>query len=200
MSIKLRLVAMNFMQFFVWGAWLITIGAYWFQYRHWSGAQFGAIFSTMGIASLFMPSLMGVIADKWLNAEKLYGLLHIGGAVVLFIVPSIDNPTTLFWVMLLNMMCYMPTISLAIAVAYNALKTEVPTWCWCSRRSVCGVRFGFIAAMWDGEPAAPRNLRRPVLRRLRRGAAARPVCVHPCRSARRACAVRRTRRGWIRWA
>ena len=82
MSIKLRLVAMNFLQFFVWGAWLITIGAYWFQYRHWSGAQFGAIFSTMGIASLFMPSLMGVIADKWLNAEKLYGLLHIGGAVV----------------------------------------------------------------------------------------------------------------------
>ena len=77
MNVKLRLVAMNFLQFFVWGAWLITIGAYWFQYRHWSGAQFGAIFSTMGIAALFMPSLMGVIADKWINAERLYGLLHI---------------------------------------------------------------------------------------------------------------------------
>ena len=148
MSIKLRLVAMNFLQFFVWGAWLITIGAYWFQYRHWSGAQFGAIFSTMGIASLFMPSLMGVIADKWLNAEKLYGLLHIGGAIVLFIVPSIDNPNTLFWVMLLNMMCYMPTISLAIAVAYNALKTDgadvvlvfPPIRVWGT--------IGFIAAMW----------------------------------------------------
>ncbi|GGY27231.1 xanthosine permease [Rhodanobacter panaciterrae] len=148
MSIKLRLVAMNFMQFFVWGAWLITIGAYWFQYRHWSGAQFGAIFSTMGIASLFMPSLMGVIADKWLNAERLYGLLHIGGAVVLFIIPTIDNPTTLFWVMLLNMMCYMPTISLAIAVAYNALKTNgadvvlvfPPIRVWGT--------VGFIAAMW----------------------------------------------------
>jgi len=148
MSIKLRLVAMNFLQFFVWGAWLITIGAYWFQYRHWSGAQFGAIFSTMGIASLFMPSLMGVVADKWLNAEKLYGLLHIGGALVLFIVPSIDNPGTLFWVMLLNMMCYMPTISLAIAVAYNALKTNgadvvlvfPPIRVWGT--------IGFIAAMW----------------------------------------------------
>ena len=148
MSIKLRLVAMNFLQFFVWGAWLITIGAYWFQYRHWSGAQFGAIFSTMGIASLFMPSLMGVIADKWLNAEKLYGLLHIGGAIVLFMVPSIDNPNTLFWVMLLNMMCYMPTISLAIAVAYNALKTNgadvvlvfPPIRVWGT--------IGFIAAMW----------------------------------------------------
>lgn len=148
MNLKLRLVAMNFLQFFVWGAWLITIGAYWFQYRHWSGTHFGAIFSTMGIAALFMPSLMGVIADKWINAEKLYGLLHIGGAVMLFIVPSIDDPNTLFWVMLLNMMCYMPTISLAIAVAFNALKERgddvvlvfPPIRVWGT--------VGFIAAMW----------------------------------------------------
>jgi NHS family xanthosine MFS transporter len=148
MSIKLRLVAMNFLQFFVWGAWLITIGAYWFQYRHWSGAQFGAIFSTMGIAALFMPSLMGVVADKWLNAEKLYGLLHIGGALVLFLVPTIDDPKALFWVMLLNMMCYMPTLSLAITVAYNALKENgadvvrvfPPIRVWGT--------IGFIVAMW----------------------------------------------------
>jgi NHS family xanthosine MFS transporter len=148
MSIKLRLVIMNFLQFFVWGAWLITIGAYWFQDRHWSGAQFGAIFSTMGIASLFMPSLMGVLADKWISAQKLYGLLHIGGAIVLFIVPTIDDPHTLFWVMLLNMMCYMPTISLAIAVAYNALKSNgadvvtvfPPIRVWGT--------VGFIVAMW----------------------------------------------------
>ena len=95
MSIKLRLVVMNFLQFFVWGSWLITIGAYWFQNKHWGGAQFGAIFSTMGIASLFMPSLMGVVADKWINAEKLYGLLHILGAVMLCIVPMIDRPNVL---------------------------------------------------------------------------------------------------------
>jgi NHS family xanthosine MFS transporter len=147
-NVKLRLVAMNFLQFFVWGAWLITIGAYWFQYRHWSGAQFGAIFSTMGIASLFMPSLMGVIADKWINAERLYGLLHIAGAVVLFIVPSVNSPGTLFWVMLLNMMFYMPTISLAIAVAFNALKNSgadvvtvfPPIRVWGT--------VGFIVAMW----------------------------------------------------
>ena len=148
MSIKSRLIAMNFLQFFVWGSWLITIGAYWFQNRHWSGAQFGAIFSTMGIASLFMPSLMGMVADKWINAEKLYGLLHLGGAAVLFTTPLIDNPTTFFWVMLLNMMCYMPTISLSIAVAYSALKAEgrdvvidyPPIRVWGT--------IGFIAALW----------------------------------------------------
>ncbi|MGH8158510.1 MAG: nucleoside permease [Rhodanobacter sp.] len=148
MSIKLRLVVMNFLQFFVWGSWLITIGAYWFQNRHWSGAQFGAIFSTMGIASLFMPSIMGMIADKWINAEKLYGGLHIAGAIVLFAIPLVDNPTTLFWVMLLNMMCYMPTISLSIAVAYSALKGDgkdvvidyPPIRVWGT--------VGFIGALW----------------------------------------------------
>jgi NHS family xanthosine MFS transporter len=123
-NIKLRLIVMNFLQFFVWGSWLITIGAYWFQTKHWSGTEFGALFSTMGIASLFMPSIAGIIADKWVNAEKLYGVFHLCGAIILFTLPMIDDPFVMFWVMLLNMMFYMPTISLAIAVAYSALKRD----------------------------------------------------------------------------
>ena len=148
MSLKLRLIVMNFLQFFIWGSWLLTIGAYWFQNRHWSGTGFGAIFSTMGIAALFMPSLVGIVADKWINAERLYGLLQIGGAIVLFLVPTIDNPSTLFWVMLVNMICYMPTIALAITVSYNALKNDrldvvrdyPPIRVWGT--------IGFIAALW----------------------------------------------------
>ncbi len=148
MSIKLRLVIMYFLQFFVWGAWLLTIGAYWFQNKHWPGTQFGAIFSTMGIASLFMPSIAGVIADKWINAEKLYGLMHIGGAIMLFVVPTIQSPGLMFWVMLVNMMFYMPTISLSNTVAYNALKSGgedivivfPPIRVWGT--------VGFIAALW----------------------------------------------------
>jgi len=148
LSLKLRLVVMNFLQFFIWGAWLLTIGAYWFQGRHWSGAGFGAIFSTMGIASLFMPSIAGIVADRWIHAEKLYGLLHAGGAIVLFAIPAIDNPTTLFWAMLLNMACYMPTLALAIAISYNALKNDgrdvvrdyPPIRVWGT--------IGFIVALW----------------------------------------------------
>src|SRR3546814_4399225 len=83
---------MNFLQFFVWGAWLLTIGAYWFQNKQWSGTNFGLVFSTMGFASLFMPALMGVVADKWINVEKLYGALHICGAVMLFCIPMVDDP------------------------------------------------------------------------------------------------------------
>jgi NHS family xanthosine MFS transporter len=148
MSIKLRLTILSFLQFFIWGAWLITIGAYWFQTKNWSGAQFGAIFSTMGIASIFMPSLMGIVADKWVNAEKLYGVLHLLGAGVLCTIPLITSPGMFFWVILLNMIFYMPTLSLSIAVSYSALKSQgldvvkdyPPIRVWGT--------IGFIAAMW----------------------------------------------------
>ncbi len=148
MNLKLRLTIMNFLQFFIWGAWLITIGAYWFQNKQWSGTSFGAIFSTMGISALFMPALMGVVADKWVSAQKLYGILHLGGAVLLACVPQVNDPHTMFWVMLATMICYMPTISLAIAVAYNAIKREgldvirdyPPIRVWGT--------VGFIAALW----------------------------------------------------
>ena len=148
MNLKLRLVVMNFLQFFVWGAWLITIGRFWFENRHWSGTSFGAIFSTMGIAALFMPALMGVVADKWISAHKLYGALHLLGAVMLALLPTADSPEQMFWIMMATMVCYMPTISLAIAVAYNALKQNgfdvirdyPPIRVWGT--------IGFIAAMW----------------------------------------------------
>ena len=148
MSLKLRLTVLNFLQYYIWGAWLLTIGTWWFQTQHWSGTSFGAIFSTMGIASLFMPSLAGIVADKWINAERLYGLFQIAGAVVLFAIPHVSDPQQMFWVMLLNMCFYMPTISLAITVAFNALKqdgldvvaTYPPIRVWGT--------IGFIAATW----------------------------------------------------
>ncbi len=148
MGIKFRLVVMNFLQFFVWGCWLITIGAWWFQTKQWSGAQFGAIFSTMGIASIFMPAIAGIIADRWINAERLYGSFHILGAAVLLMIPSIGNPDTMFWVMLLNMFFYMPTIALAISVSYTSMKNAgmdiireyPPVRVWGT--------IGFIVALW----------------------------------------------------
>jgi NHS family xanthosine MFS transporter len=148
MNIKFRLILMNFMQFFIWGAWLLTIGAYWFQNKHWSGAQFGAIFSTMGIASIFMPAITGIISDRFINAEKLYGIMHILGAATLFSLPLVQDPTTFFWVLLLNMMFYMPTLSLSITVAYSALKNSnidivkeyPPIRIWGT--------IGFIVALW----------------------------------------------------
>lgn len=148
MSLKLRLTIMQFLQFFIWGSWLLTIGAYWFQTKHWSGTEFGAIFSTIGLASLLMPTLTGIIADRWVNAEKLYGLLHLLAGCVMLYVPQIDNPQTMFWIFLLNMAFYMPTIALSITVSYTALKErnfdvvkDYPPI------RVFGT-IGFIAALW----------------------------------------------------
>jgi len=148
MGIRYRLTAMNFLQFFVWGAWLITFGNYWFSTKGWSGTEFGVIFATMGIASLFMPTLTGIIADRWINAEKLYGILHILGGITLLFVPTIDNPSDFFWIILLAMIFYMPTIALANSVSYTALKNNgfdvvksfPPIRVWGT--------IGFILAMW----------------------------------------------------
>lgn len=148
MTLKLRLALLQFLQFFIWGSWLLTIGAYWFQTKQWSGTEFGAIFSTMGIASLFMPAIAGIIADRWVNAEKLYGFFHLVSAVIMFFVPQVATPTTMFWVMLLNMAFYMPTISLSLSVSFSAMKEkgmdvvkEFPPI------RVFGT-IGFIAALW----------------------------------------------------
>jgi len=139
---------MSFLQFFVWGAWLITVGNYWFGTKGWSGAEFGAVFSTLGISSIIMPALIGIIADRWINAEKLYGILHILSGLAIFYIPQVDSPTLFYWVIFLAMMFYMPTISLSNSVAYNILKNNdydvvkvfPPIRVWGT--------IGFIAAMW----------------------------------------------------
>lgn len=148
MNIKNRLTLMSFLQFFVWGAWLITVGNYWFGTKQWSGEQFGAIFSTLGLSSIIMPALTGIIADKWVNAEKLYGVLHILGGLALIYIPQVEDPITFYWVIFGAMLCYMPTISLSNSVAYTILKNNnfdivkvfPPIRVWGT--------IGFIAAMW----------------------------------------------------
>lgn len=139
---------MNFLQFFIWGSWLITIGGFWFQTKGWSGTEFGAIFSTMGIASLFMPAIAGIIADRWVNAEKLLGIFHLIGAAILFLLPQTNTPSSMFWMMLINMFFYMPTISLSITVAYSALrKSKMDVVSEYPPIRVFGT-VGFIVAMW----------------------------------------------------
>jgi len=88
---------MNFLQFFVWGSWLISLGGYMGRELHFEGGQIGAIFATMGIASLVMPGIIGIIADKWFNAERLYGLCHIAGAACLFYASTVTNYDQMYW-------------------------------------------------------------------------------------------------------
>lgn len=148
MNVKLRLIIMNFLQFFIWGSWLISLGGYMGGSLGFEGGQIGAIFATMGIASVFMPGLLGIIADRWMNAERLLGICHLLGAVLLYYASTLTTYEPMYWVMLLNMMVYMPTLALTNAVSYNALerykmdivKDFPPIRVWGT--------IGFICAMW----------------------------------------------------
>lgn len=148
MNLKIRLTLVSFFQFFVWGAWLITIATYFFSNNMGTGAQFGAIFSTLAISSLIMPALTGIIADKWMNAERLYGILHILYGAILFYIPQVKDADTLYYVILAAMLCYMPTISLSNSISYTILKNNnydvvkvfPPIRVWGT--------IGFIVAMW----------------------------------------------------
>ena len=148
MGIRLRLTLMNFLQYFIWGSWLISLGSYLGNTLHFTGGEIGSIFATMGIASLFMPGLLGIVADRWINAERLLGMCHLTGAVLLFRASTLTDPNQMYLVMLLNAMVYMPTISLNYSVSYhilekngyNVVKSFPPIRVWGT--------VGFICAMW----------------------------------------------------
>ncbi|MBF0206262.1 MAG: MFS transporter, partial [Oligoflexia bacterium] len=148
MSLKPRIAVMQFIQFFTWGSWMPMMATWWFGTQHWSAASFGATFATMGIASVFMPTIMGMIADRWMNAEKLYSLSLFCSSILHFIIPQCTQPTTVFWIMLLNMCFYMPTLGLSYSIAYssmekagmNIVKEYPPVRVWGT--------VGFIVAMW----------------------------------------------------
>ena len=147
-NIKFRLTVMNFLQYAVWGSWLISLGTYLGKSLHFEGSQIGSFYATMGIASLFMPAVMGVIADRWVQAQRLLGISHILAAVLMIAASYQDSYQTLYPLVLLSVMFYMPTIALSNTVAYNALnKANLDTVKAFPPIRVWGT-VGFICAMW----------------------------------------------------
>ena len=139
---------MNFLQYAVWGSWLISLGAYLGATLQFTGSQIGSFFATMGIASLFMPAVMGVIADRWVPAQRLLGISHIIAALLMIVASQQDTYKTLYPLVLLSVMFYMPTIALSNTVAYNALnKAGLDTVKAFPPIRVWGT-VGFICAMW----------------------------------------------------
>ncbi len=152
-SIKVRLIVMNFLQFFIWGSWLCTLGLYMTTSVEEGGLSFdgqlvGSVFALSGIASLVMPGLMGILSDKKINAERLMGILHLLGACALLFAAFSTDYDSFKIAMLVNMLAYMPTLSLSYTVAYNAIdkagldrvKDYPPVRVWGT--------IGFIVAMW----------------------------------------------------
>jgi MFS transporter, NHS family, xanthosine permease len=150
-SIKNRLIAMNFLQFFVWGIWLISLGGYMFTLpgdMSVRGGLVGATYGTMGWASLIMPALMGIIADKYLRAEIVLGLCHLLAGVCLYYAGTLHDVDQLYYAIFFTSCFYMPTIALSNSVSYNLLtknnfdvqKSFAPIRVWGT--------IGFIVAEW----------------------------------------------------
>lgn len=148
MNIKFRLIVMNFLQFFAWGSWLISLGSYLGGTLGFGGVQIGSFYATMGIASLFMPALLGIVADRWIPAQKVLGLAHFTTALFMIIAASQTTYTPLYISVLLAVMFYMPTIALSNSVAFYALDTNNLD----TVKDFPPIRFwgtvGFIVAMW----------------------------------------------------
>ena len=123
--IKLRLTVMNFLQFAIWGAYLTSMGRYLGDAGFAEGI--GNFYAVQGIVSLFMPALMGIVADRWIPAQRLLGLCHAlaGGLMLaLFAYTLTETPsyTVLFSIYTLSVAFYMPTLALSNSVAYSSLE------------------------------------------------------------------------------
>ncbi len=147
MSVKLKLTLLNFLEFAVWGAWLITLGKY-LGGELGLGDKIGSFYATMGIGAMIMPALMGIIADRWIPAQRLLGLCHIAAAIMMVFAAQQTEYIPLYVCILLSVMFYMPTIALSYSVAYTALeKNGMDTVKSFPPIRVWGT-VGFIVAMW----------------------------------------------------
>lgn len=121
MGITSRLKVMSFLQYFIWGSWLVTTGLLHDQHSGFYRRECRYGLQLKGLAAIIMPGIMGIIADKWLRAERAYMLCHLVCAGALLYATTVTDPQTMFWVMLVNAMAYMPTIALSNSVSYSCL-------------------------------------------------------------------------------
>lgn len=150
-QIKLKLIVMNFLQFFIWGAWLISMGRYMGNVMQYDGQEVGGLFATAGFAAIITPALTGIIADRWVGAERLLSICHLltGACLIAVGFLPVGTPFATTWLVIFGVnLFFMPTLSLSNTVAYHALGTVradivkdfPPIRVWGT--------IGFIVAMW----------------------------------------------------
>jgi nucleoside transporter len=114
-KVKVQLSAMMFLEFFIWGAWYVTM------WKYLSAIKFdniiGLAYSATGIAAIISPLFIGMIADRFFSTEKVLAVLHILGGILMFWVSEISDSTVFFWVLLAYTLCYMPTLALTNSIS-----------------------------------------------------------------------------------
>ena len=120
-AITARLSVMMFLQFFIWGCWFVTLGTFLAANFQASGAQTGMAFSTQSWGAIIAPFIIGLIADRYFNAERILAVLHLAGAVLMYQMYSAPDFTRFYPYVLAYMIAYMPTLALVNSISFRQL-------------------------------------------------------------------------------
>lgn len=120
-TIRLKLSTMMFLQFFIWGAWFVTMGTYLSKTLHATGTQNATAYATQALGAIIAPFIIGLIADKYFSAQKILGVLHLIGAVLMYYASKAVDFGNFYPLILSYMIIYMPTLALVNSVSFKQM-------------------------------------------------------------------------------
>ncbi len=125
-----KLSFMMLLEYFIWGAWYVTMGTYMTEVLHASGVQIGAAYGALAIATMISPLFVGLVADRFFSAQKIMGVLHLAGGLLLYLATQITDSTTFYWIIVFYSLLYMPTIALSNSIAFGQMTDPGKQFPW----------------------------------------------------------------------